>query len=473
MASAAMQLLLLCLAGCSLSLAAKWSYVGQSGPLYWHELFPHACSGLQQSPIDLKSEETVYNPNLKDFAIWYDPPKPDSKMYIKNNGHTVQVDLVGDFFVTNGGLPNVYKAAQFHFHWGHKVHFGSEHLMEGKASPIEMHLVTYNQDLFEGIGQAVTEKGGLAVLGVMFEMSKEDNPVLKDIVRALKHVRDPEKRTRISLPLISLRDLMPDDISRYYRYNGSLTTPGCFESVTWTVFDTKQTISHKQLKEFRTLLQFRRHHNKNHHHNKHNNGTEEDKSDHHDRHRRSLTTAQRKAEHRAEQVREELGIKGDDFQEALLKAELLERRQDRMMADMPQGHSHDADQSVSKPHVEESHQSGHKPHESEPDAEPKYDTVQPTAEVEIEFTQDILVNNYRPVQPLNDRMVQRSFKLREPVRAEEEHDDPQAGHAHLNEGYDVKCSEKCRNDATRVGCLSAMTLLLALFVSAFFGSRHV
>lgn len=45
----------------------------------------------------------------------------------------------------------------------------------------------------------------------------------------------------------ALRNFLPEDTSMYFRYNGSLTTPGCFESVIWTVFDEKQTISHRQV----------------------------------------------------------------------------------------------------------------------------------------------------------------------------------------------------------------------------------
>lgn len=58
-----------------------------AGAENWPTLFPIACAGLEQSPIDIRPEQTIYNPDLKDFAIWYDPPKRNSQMFIKNNGH--------------------------------------------------------------------------------------------------------------------------------------------------------------------------------------------------------------------------------------------------------------------------------------------------------------------------------------------------------------------------------------------------
>merc|ERR1711973_494576 len=45
----------------------------------------------------------------------------------------------------------------------------------------------------------------------------------------------------------------PSDISEFYRYNGSFTSPGCQESVTWTMFKNVITISEKQLNIFRSL----------------------------------------------------------------------------------------------------------------------------------------------------------------------------------------------------------------------------
>ena len=39
----------------------------------------------------------------------------------------------------------------------------------------------------------------------------------------------------------------------YYTYQGSLTTPGCNEIVTWIVLETPIKISKKQLKALRSL----------------------------------------------------------------------------------------------------------------------------------------------------------------------------------------------------------------------------
>ena len=50
-----------------------------------------------------------------------------------------------------------------------------------------------------------------------------------------------------SLPAITMTDILPADKEKFYRYKGSLTMPGCFESVTWTVFKDSIPISKSQV----------------------------------------------------------------------------------------------------------------------------------------------------------------------------------------------------------------------------------
>ena len=41
--------------------------------------------------------------------------------------------------------------------------------------------------------------------------------------------------------------LLPESRNSYWRYNGSLTTPFCNESVIWTVFTSAVSVSHEQV----------------------------------------------------------------------------------------------------------------------------------------------------------------------------------------------------------------------------------
>jgi carbonic anhydrase len=54
-------------------------------------------------------------------------------------------------------------------------------------------------------------------------------------------------RLQFSVPLV---DLLPDSTESFFRYNGSLTTPGCNEDVIWTVFETPIAISVRQVTLF-------------------------------------------------------------------------------------------------------------------------------------------------------------------------------------------------------------------------------
>jgi hypothetical protein len=54
-----------------------------------------------------------------------------------------------------------------------------------------MHIVNWNSDKYNSVTEAMVQPDGLAVLGILFEISKKDNPILDSLISALVDVRDP------------------------------------------------------------------------------------------------------------------------------------------------------------------------------------------------------------------------------------------------------------------------------------------
>jgi carbonic anhydrase len=204
---------------------AHWSYGGEGGPDHWAELAPEnlPCSaGGQQSPIDLAGA----------LAASVDAPHPGWTPthggVVINNGHTIQVDVASAGGIKLNGAD--YALKQFHFH------HPSEHTIDGKSYPLELHLVHGAPD------------GKLAVIGIMFEEGAA-NPAL-DAVWATA----PGRQSKAAVAFeIEPAEFMPK-AGGAYRYEGSLTTPPCSETVHWTVMATPQTASASQIAAFSALF---------------------------------------------------------------------------------------------------------------------------------------------------------------------------------------------------------------------------
>ncbi|GAB1607684.1 carbonic anhydrase 7-like [Argonauta hians] len=246
--AAVVALLLLSLFVSQSSGADEWHYKGN-----WSESYATCANGTQQSPIDIISKDTVYDEKLRRFVIWYNPSHTASRMVIYNNGKTVKITTEGDFFVANGGLRNPYKTDHVHLHWGKNNNNGTEHYIDTKSFAMELHMVNYDIKKYNTVQAAAPNPDGLAVLGVIYEISEEDNPALNIIMDNLEEIQK-DGHPKVELAAQSLRAMLPQDLSRYYRYNGSLTTPACYESVIWTVFDERLKISTGQMKKLRELF---------------------------------------------------------------------------------------------------------------------------------------------------------------------------------------------------------------------------
>ncbi|CAH1240458.1 CA12 [Branchiostoma lanceolatum] len=230
---------------------AGWSYGGNTGPGYWANA-NNTCGGNSQSPINVQYS-TAKNQTYATFNFQgYGTAPTNATMSLYNTGHAINVNLDSasrGFSVSGGGLTGTYYAAQFHFHWGgaSDLTVGSEHTLESKAYPGEVHFVHYSED-YPNISAAVASGSptALAVLGFFLELDDSDNAGLNSIVSNIGNAAYAGNGSDFT-QTFPFDGFLPADRSRFYRYSGSLTTPGCNEIVVWTVFEDTIKISRSQL----------------------------------------------------------------------------------------------------------------------------------------------------------------------------------------------------------------------------------
>ncbi|KAM9206651.1 carbonic anhydrase 9 [Dugong dugon] len=218
---------------------SHWRY---GGGLPWPQVSP-ACAGRFQSPVDIRPELAAFGPALRPlellgFAL---PPLPELRL--QNNGHTVQLTLPPGLEMALGP-GREYRALQLHLHWGAAGRPGSEHTVNGHRFPAEIHVV-HLSTAFAEIDEALGRPGGLAVLAAFLQEGPEENSAYEQLLSHLEEIAEEGSETQV--PGLDVSALLPSDLSRYFRYEGSLTTPSCAQGVIWTVFNQTVKLSAKQL----------------------------------------------------------------------------------------------------------------------------------------------------------------------------------------------------------------------------------
>jgi len=204
-----------------------WSYKGETGPENWKNLSDKFvdCGGNSQSPIDIVTKNVINDESLSKPEFNYGK----SKVNIINNGHTVQFNVDGNNTVKLNGKD--YKLLQFHYH------ALSEHTIDGKYYPLEVHFVHKHAD------------NDFAVIGLMYVEGKE-NDLFKNFLDKFPTEKGGKFTGEETIDLIKI---LPENYS-YYNYNGSLTTPPCSEIVNWYVFKTPVEASKEQIEKFSKIL---------------------------------------------------------------------------------------------------------------------------------------------------------------------------------------------------------------------------
>ncbi|KAL6463821.1 hypothetical protein MHYP_G00282120 [Metynnis hypsauchen] len=236
--------------------SADWCYQTQvtceshcKGPDLWHEVH-RDCMSYRQSPINIVTKKTRLDPRLT--PLEFNGYQEAFNGILKNNGHSVMVSVPHMATVRGGDLRATYRAVQFHFHWGENGGPGSEHTIDGEQYPMELHIVHMRQE-YSSLQDALKDPSGVAVLGFFYEESRSSNRKYDGFIEALNNVEHTNDNTTIRSISLSNLILSEGNMTKYYRYNGSLTTPHCTEAVVWTVFENPIPLSKDQLSAFSKL----------------------------------------------------------------------------------------------------------------------------------------------------------------------------------------------------------------------------
>ena len=204
-----------------------WTYDGARGSEHWAELDPQyaACSGMQQSPVDIRNAQKADLPALRfDY-------KSATLDYVSNNGATIRVNYPapgsGDFLVV-GDMR--YQLTQFHFHRP------SEERINGKGYDMVLHLMHQSSD------------GKIAGVAVMLTAGSANAAIEK----LWAHMPKSEGDEAVAGLEINPAQMLPASAG-YYTYVGSQTAPPCTEGVTWFVLKVPVEISAAQIETFAKL----------------------------------------------------------------------------------------------------------------------------------------------------------------------------------------------------------------------------
>jgi carbonic anhydrase len=216
--------------------ATHWTYEGEKGPQFWGKLDPDfslCADGHSQSPIDIAKTSPALLPKLRakfspaNLRIVHHEHLADEI----NNGHTIQVNYSEGDTMTIGDTN--YELIQFHFH------APSEHTVQGKQYPMEMHFVHKSPS------------GALAVIGVFIEKGAHNaafDPIFSNLPKE-KGVESHYEHVQVNVD-----DLLPHS-HKSYRYDGSLTTPPCSEGVKWIVMQSPIHLSAAQIDWFTSRIE--------------------------------------------------------------------------------------------------------------------------------------------------------------------------------------------------------------------------
>ncbi len=219
----------------ALALEGEFSYSMQ-------DQWPNICvtgNTMRQSPIDIMTADVQFDESLiplemTGFDIEYDGTFSNEGMngyFTPDNSQATTRNHLG-----------TYDFSRFHFHWGSQTGEGSEHQVDSDAGELEIHFVQRKQNETEMVGDYL---GVIAVIADVDEDMELTGPWLQ--LNASRILVANE-----SIPVVGFRidQLLPTNRD-YFTYEGSFTSPPCYEIVNWFVMKERITIPGAYLEQLR------------------------------------------------------------------------------------------------------------------------------------------------------------------------------------------------------------------------------
>lgn len=197
---------------------------------------------MRQSPINIVTSSLESSNSLVSLNLTsWDAPRSG---VFSNTGATAQFFLSGDqqptaTLVNHRGSHSVFL---FHFHWGRNASEGSEHRVDGQQAALEIHIGALKQNDNNTL---------YSVLGVLVDVASSNDSV-SDFWSMLDVNAISALKANVSVENFRIDKLLPSSLDYWY-YEGSFTTPECFEVVSWFVLKERIKVPAAFLEQLRRL----------------------------------------------------------------------------------------------------------------------------------------------------------------------------------------------------------------------------
>ncbi|XP_073458795.1 carbonic anhydrase-related protein 10-like [Lithobates pipiens] len=235
--------------------AVQGSFV--PGPAFWglvNSAWNLCTIGKRQSPININTSQIIFDPFLPPLRLTMEGKKVSGTMLNTGRHVIFRLDKHNPVNISGGPLLYNHRLEEIMMHFGSENGIGSEHLMNKESAAGEVQLIHYNQDLYSNVSEASRNPNGLAIISLLVNVADNSNPFLNRMLNRETITRISFRNEVNFIQDLSIEELYPESFG-FLTYQGSMTIPPCYETVTWIIIDRPLNITSMQMHSLRLLSQ--------------------------------------------------------------------------------------------------------------------------------------------------------------------------------------------------------------------------